>query len=199
MIETIVSPEWEQRYYSFDAHWADGEEMASMRNGSGDAYSIVFSTAGAFVRGLDHESEMSPGYTGHLWPGLVDTIPAEFAAQISEPAFSYEGVLNATFCLWRQPEDQAWETGSIEFPEFRAPRTDPDGSSIMTILCIAEPDGYLAFAADYYGIDIDRDAAQQIWRLHPLDDDLVAAVNVELTLADVRGDANEIGYPTARL
>jgi hypothetical protein len=33
--------------------------MASMRNGSGDAYSIVFSSHGAFIRGMEHESPMS--------------------------------------------------------------------------------------------------------------------------------------------
>jgi hypothetical protein len=198
MIEAIVSPEWEERYYSFDAHWADGEEMASMRNGSGDAYSIVFSSAGAFVRGLDHESDMSPAHTGFLWPGLVDAAPAVFAAQIREPAFSYAGVLDATFCLWRQRDDEAWKAGTIEFPTFSAPRTDPDGSSLMTILCTPGPASYLAFAADYYGVDIDPDAARQIWLLRPLDDGMVAAVNIDLTLADVRGDADEIGYPTAR-
>jgi hypothetical protein len=46
MLDAIMSPEWEWRYYSFDSRWGPGEEMASMRNGSGDAYSIVFSSAG---------------------------------------------------------------------------------------------------------------------------------------------------------
>jgi hypothetical protein len=97
MIEAIVSPDWESRYYSFDAAWSPGEEMASMRNGSGDAYSIVFGPAGVFVRGFDHESPMSPARNGDLWPGLVDAVPAVFGAQVNEPAFSYDGRLAATF------------------------------------------------------------------------------------------------------
>lgn len=32
MLDAILSPDWESRYYSFNAGWADGEEMASMRN-----------------------------------------------------------------------------------------------------------------------------------------------------------------------
>ena len=32
----IAEPEWEYRYFSFDAKWAKGERMASMRNGEGD-------------------------------------------------------------------------------------------------------------------------------------------------------------------
>ncbi|QFZ72233.1 hypothetical protein GFH48_02255 [Streptomyces fagopyri] len=45
-----------ERRYSMNAGWAEGEEMASTRNGSGDEYSIVFSAAGVYVRGFDHES-----------------------------------------------------------------------------------------------------------------------------------------------
>ena len=41
MLEAIVSPDdWDMRLYSFDAHWAPGERMASMRNGLGDEYFI---------------------------------------------------------------------------------------------------------------------------------------------------------------
>ena len=43
MLDVILSPEREYRYHSYDAHWASAEEMASMSNGSGDEYSIVFS------------------------------------------------------------------------------------------------------------------------------------------------------------
>ena len=44
MLEAIVSPEWEYRYFSFNRLWDEskGERMASMRNGSGDEYFIVF-------------------------------------------------------------------------------------------------------------------------------------------------------------
>jgi hypothetical protein len=42
MLDAIISPEWEYRYYSFDSKWAQGEMMASMRNGSGDEYFILF-------------------------------------------------------------------------------------------------------------------------------------------------------------
>jgi hypothetical protein len=64
VLEAILSPEEQSRYYSFSSSWWEDEEMASMDNGSGDAWSIVFSPAGAFVRGFDHESSMTrPGTT----------------------------------------------------------------------------------------------------------------------------------------
>jgi hypothetical protein len=41
----ILSPEWEYRHYSFNASWGPAQELASMRNGTGDDYAIVFSPA----------------------------------------------------------------------------------------------------------------------------------------------------------
>jgi hypothetical protein len=40
MLDAILYPEWEYRY-SFDAEWGPEEELALMRNGSGDDYAIV--------------------------------------------------------------------------------------------------------------------------------------------------------------
>ncbi len=38
-LDAILCPEWQYRYYSFNAQWDVGEMMASMRNGSGDSIS----------------------------------------------------------------------------------------------------------------------------------------------------------------
>lgn len=47
MLDAVLSPEWEYRYYSFNSKWDLGESMASMRNGSGDEYFILFNKHGA--------------------------------------------------------------------------------------------------------------------------------------------------------
>ena len=90
MLDAVLSPEWDSRYYSFDSAWSPTEEMASMRDGSGNEYSIVFSTSGAYARGFDHESPMSPYRASPLasWPGLVDTVPEVFRSCVQEPAFN---------------------------------------------------------------------------------------------------------------
>ncbi|ONH32502.1 hypothetical protein [Pseudofrankia asymbiotica] len=195
MLEAIVCPEWEFRYYSFDASWAPAKEMASMRDGSGDAYSIVFGPAGAFIRGFDHESPMSPVVVGGLWPGLVDTVPEVFQAHVDEPAFSFDGRLEATFVLWRQHHDDHWRTGTMELPPHAGHRESPDGAELLTILCDPGPNIYLAFAADYYEVALDTVAVSRLWTLHPLDGTTVTALNPDLTLADVRQDAEQTGYP----
>jgi hypothetical protein len=104
VLDAILSPEWEYRYHSFNGDWSREEEVASMRNGSGDEYSIVFSPAGAYVRGFAHESVMSPyaNEDHEPWPGVLDSVPEVFRAGVRKPAFCDEdGVPAVTVCLWR--------------------------------------------------------------------------------------------------
>ena len=58
MLDAIIMPEWDYRYYSFNSKWSAGQEMASMRNGQSDAWFCVFSDVGVFFKGFDHESHM---------------------------------------------------------------------------------------------------------------------------------------------
>jgi len=92
MVDAIMSPEWESRYYSFNSKWGEGEMMASMRDGSGDEYFILFNPHGAILKGFAHESPMSPYATasGKPWAGVLDSVPDEFQDFLSEPAFLIE-------------------------------------------------------------------------------------------------------------
>ncbi|MER5927774.1 hypothetical protein [Streptomyces mirabilis] len=38
VLDAIMSPDWESRFYSFDSRWSPTEEMASMRDGCGNDY-----------------------------------------------------------------------------------------------------------------------------------------------------------------
>ncbi|MDX2540155.1 hypothetical protein [Streptomyces scabiei] len=195
MLDAILSPDWESRYYSFNATWADGEEMASMRNGSGDEYSIVFSAAGAYVRGFDHESPMSPfGNDGEPWPGVVDQVPESFRPFVEEPALTdQDGVPVVTACLWRGPMDERWHHGTIDFPE---DAVDPDGATnLFGLLVDPSPEAFQRFAEDYYDVSIDLGAVSRVHDLRPLSQDLVSLLNPEVGLADLAQDISEIGYP----
>jgi hypothetical protein len=201
LLDAILSPDG-YGTYAFDSRWGDDEELASMNNGSGDEYSIVFTASGAFVRGFDHESPMSPyGNEDYAtWPGLVESVPQEFAAQPAEPAFCHDGgagpFLAATVCLWRLHEDAVWRTGDIDFP--RTDRTeDPDGSAWMfDLLAEGTPDAYCAYAADYFEVALDHGDVRQIFEHRPLTVDLVRRINADIDLATLTGTLETIGYPT---
>jgi hypothetical protein len=195
MLDAILSPDWESRYYSFNASWADGEEMASMRNGSGDEYSIVFSAIGTYVRGFGHESPMSPyGNDGKPWPGVIDKVPDLFKSFVEESAFTDEnGMPVVTACLWRGATDDRWHHGTIDFPEGAV---DSDGAAgLFELLVDRSPEAFQRFAEDYYEVSVDLAAVSQVYALRPLSNELVSSLNPEVCLADLAQDIAEIGYP----
>ncbi len=195
MLDAILSPDWESRYYSFNAAWADGEEMASMRNGSGDEYSIVFSAAGVYVRGFCHESPMSPyGNDGEPWPGVIDEVPELFRPFVEEAAFTDEDDVSVvTACLWRGAMDDRWHHGTIEFPE---DAVDPDGAtSLFELLVDRSPEAFQRFAEDYYEVSVDLGAVSHVLALRPLSQELVSLLNSEASLTALAQDISEIGYP----
>src|SRR5262245_49362203 len=125
MLDAILSPEWEYRYYSFNSKWAKGEQIGSMRDGCGDDFFALFNKHGCFLKGFVHTARMSPHWGRKrkgVWPGVLDSVPKEFEGGLNEPAFSME---DTTFCIWRQYGDDRWRRGEIKFPRGWK---DPDGS-----------------------------------------------------------------------
>ncbi len=192
MLDAILSPDWDGRYYSFNSKWARGQQMGSMRNGCGDDFFALFDAKGCFLKGFDHESPMSPhrGKTDAIWPGLFDTVPAEFAKCLTEPAIEIE---HTTFCIW-QLRGQAWQHGPVEFPK---DDPDPDGSQDLLAHLDGRPETYGDWAKDYYYKDVDLDAVNHAYQQKPLTRAVIARLNDEVKLADLKDDIQEIGYPRA--
>src|SRR5436309_2216272 len=65
MLDAVLMPDWQYRYYSFDSKWAPGEQMASMRGGSGNSYFILFNRHGAILKGYDHEAAAAQHVVEH--------------------------------------------------------------------------------------------------------------------------------------
>ena len=92
LLDSILEPEWEFRYYSFNSRWSRGRRMASMRNGQGDEWFIQFERRGAAMKGFDHESPMADP-DNCPWPGVLDSVPKAFASFRKEPAFSMQDTM----------------------------------------------------------------------------------------------------------
>jgi hypothetical protein len=195
MLEAVLSPEWADRYYSFDAHWSESESMASMRNGSGDEYSIVFSAAGAYIRGFAHESPMSPYAEDRPWPGVLDDVPEVFRACVKEPAFSDEdGMPVITACIWRELGDDGWKTGTTDFLEEAT--EDPDGAEyLFPLLVDRSAEAFQRWAEEYYEVPVNVQAVRHVLSSRPLTKGMVSALNPEVTLTDLAGEITKIGYP----
>jgi hypothetical protein len=186
MLDAILSPEWDYRYYSFNAHWFDGEQMGSMRNGSGDELFALFSDAGCYIKGLDHE-QRDPGVPPEAF---YCQLPEPFATQAMEVAFSPQYL---SFALWRGAADTAWHRASVE-----ACPPDRDGSEwMLDLLLDPRPDAYVAFAADYYEVDLPPAPVEALYAHEPLTEALATALNPDADWATLQEDAQETGYPLA--
>ena len=189
MLDAIMSPDWEYRYYSFDSKWGLNEMMASMRNGQGDDFFILFNNNGAIIKGFDHEAPMTPyaHKPKRVWPGVLDDVPDVFRDFLDEPAFTIE---DTTFCFWRRMEDPCWSIGNIAYPK----GSDPDGSDQLLVMLDGKPETYREFAEEYYERDIPLFAIENIYMHQPLTDEIIASLNPDVSFADLKADIENIGY-----
>ncbi|MFB8172315.1 hypothetical protein ACFC60_30650 [Kitasatospora purpeofusca] len=186
MLEAILSPDWGGRYYSFDSAWGDGQQMASMRDGQGDDWFMVFSDAGVYARGFDHTAPNAA-------PRLLPEVPGPFRAQTVEPAFGEEdGTPLATVCFWH---------GAGGEDGWQAPSAAPTGGvGLFALPAAADPArAYLEWAEEYYEPEHAPDpaAVAHVLALRPLTAAVVAAIDPDVDLDDLAEDIAEIGYPTA--
>jgi hypothetical protein len=166
--------------------------MASARNGQGDEYFLVFGPAGAFMKGFDHESPMSPWQqkSRAVWPGVLDAVPAVFASQLTEPAFSMQ---DTTFCIWRTNEDISWQRGEVDFP----PGEDPDGSENLLWMLDGRPETDRRFCEDYYERQVDLRLIASIYEHSRLTEGLVKLLNPEASWVDTAAECEKLGYPVS--
>lgn len=184
LLDAIMSPEWEYRYYSFDAQWSPSETMGSMRNGSGDEFFALFNEAGCFLKGFSHEHWSDELHSAHFYK----EVPDAFAAGVSEPAFSPEYV---TFCLWATYDDTAWQNAAVKFLS----GDDSDGSAFLLSDLDGRIETYQRFASQYYEERIPLGAIKSIYAHCDLTDELVKSLNSKLTVSDMKKDLSTIGYP----
>jgi hypothetical protein len=200
MLSLLLSPDAKYgRAYSYDSEWRPNEELASRDNGAGDNYSIVFSPAGSYLRGFDHVSEMSPysdACDGEPWPGVLDSVPEVFRHYIHDPEFLSEDFPTVTACLWRETADSAWRTGTITFPVTDPTFGSPDGADFLFDALVRSAEDYQDWASAYYDRPVDLEAVRAIFDVRPLTSSLAAAVNPDVSLADLAKDIAKIGYPS---
>lgn len=189
-LDLIMSPEWESRYYSFNSKWDEHEQMGSMRNGMGDEFFVWFNKAGCFIKGIDHESEMSSWSTEDQspWPNIYKGVPNQLSAALKEPAFSIE---NVSFAFWRLHGAPSWSRGDFDLPKSE----DPDGSEYLLEILDRKPGTYQDFAEQYYEEDIPLAPIRDIYTHAPITTKTLEYLNPDITIEDIAEELAEIGYP----
>ena len=180
MLDAILSPEWELRYFSFDAHWGEGEMLGSMRDGEGSAMRCLFTNTGAVLSGFDVKQMK------HAQVLKAKHLPQTLAVFAAEPAFDNQ---HTSFCFFAEKGTPDWSTALHSIGS--------DGHNEMLTLAGMDANAYVAWALEYYEAVVPVDAAARIFAAEPLTAEIVHAINAEVVLRDVRNEAKEIGYEVA--
>lgn len=187
LLDAIFCPKKAHRYYSFDPAFGPGEQLASMKNGQGDDWHILFSRAGAVIKGVDRQAAMY-GSKAFARETLAQSPPA-FAAFLASSGF---GGYGGAYAFWRKTADPAWTKLALAPADLKS--TD-DGAGWMLGLLVEGPDAFRDYAADYYLASTPLPAIEHIYAGAPLTEDIIRALNPKTTLAQAQACAAEIGYP----
>lgn len=187
MLDAIICPDWEYRYYSYNSKWGQDEEMASMRNGCGDDWFLLFDPHGAALKGFAHECPLAGDAS--FSARIQQTVPPVFASFLHEPAFSMDV---ASFCVWRRLSDSTW---TVVTPASGRVSPEEDGSAELLGILDGNPETYQSWGVDYYEREIPLTAVSAVYEHQILTNQLLATLNPELALANIAKDAIEIGYP----
>ncbi|MFJ6935569.1 hypothetical protein [Streptomyces sp. NPDC101132] len=179
--------------HSFVRGWREGVDLATMENGSGDQYAVVFDPAGVFLYGFDHECDATPWREeprSH-WPGLLDGLPTPLAHYPSAPEFRFDGFFDATVCAWRETGSARWACGPVEFGG-----GESDGADwLFDLLADGSPEAYARFAEDYYERPVDLEAVRSVLRGAPLTRETVAALSPAADFESVAVTARALDHP----
>lgn len=189
-LDLILCPEWEYRYYSFNTKWAEGQMMASMRNGSGDEWWIVFDEAGwTALKGLAHESPAWAGGGDAPSQALQKSCPDEIRDFAHEPAFRWD---STGFCYFRLPGADEW-TRANDLTPFS--HLDAGEDELFGHLSGSAED-YHEYAADYFETEVPLDSIRHVFEGKPITPELVAKINPEVDYEEIEEELyEETGYP----
>jgi hypothetical protein len=193
-LDLILSPDWQGRFYSFNARWSEKEQMASMRNGCGDEWWFVFHESGwAALKGLGHESPAWSRHGQKLSAALKQAFPGALKDFASEPAFRWD---ETSFAWFHEPSAVGWTRAN----DLTGYATDAAGDDQLLAHVVGEPSDYAAFATDYFETDIAERIVAEIFALRPITPAIVKSLNPSTTLPEISAELfGEIQYPSAGL
>jgi hypothetical protein len=187
MLDAIICPEFQYRYFSYDASWGDDEQVAVMRNGDGDHWFLHLSDKGAALKG--YVQELPRGEARAMAIEVQRRVPEQFGAFLHEPAFAMDAV---SYFYWRRSGDPAWSR--VAHPDADLALTS-DGSEDYLSILLAPASCYYDYATDYFECEPPLASIEHIYALAPLTAAIVKSLNPQMTLAQARAAAAAIGYP----
>lgn len=186
VLDAILSPEWEYRYFSYDPHWGNGQHMASIRNGGGDDVFIWFGPAGVYIKGFAHE--LYDWDSKDEVDALYASVPAAFHEAVNEPAFT---PLHLTYCFWREAGEASWDSIVSDYDK-------KAGATHLLDIVNQDPRSFQSYAASYHEIDLALGDIESVFNEMPLRAAKVKAINPNADNNAVLEEVGKMGYPVRR-
>lgn len=187
LLDAIICPEVQYRYFTYDPAFAAGQHVAAMRNGEGDHWYLHLSGAGAIIKG--HVHDLPRGQARAMALHAQAQVPADFAALLHESAFMMDSV---SFCYWRRSQDTLWR--QLPHPDARL-QHHYDGSADYLSILLASSTCYFSYASDYFECEPPLASIDHVYAHGPLTAALVRSLNPQMSLGDALDAAARIGYP----
>ena len=183
VLDAILSPEWQYRYYSYNSKWDVNEECLQMRDGSGDEMHILFKENNCVINGFSHEYDQ--GEKANLTKGL----PKLFNEFIFEEPIKSIGT---TFCVCTE-NSNSWAVGTLQ--------DEQDNSEEMLQILDANPQTYIDWATEYHEDSFAEDGisfatVRRIYDGEELTKEMVLSVVDDFEdWGQLKDDLLEINYP----
>jgi len=181
-LDAIYCQQWDMRYFSHNSHWGENEQMASMRDGTGNDYFILFAPFGTAIKGCSTENGCFEN--NEIANQARSKMPLTFAKFLNEPAFSIQ---NASFIAWF---DEKWHKIENMPPQ----KTQPD-SDFLTQWLRKDETFFKGWMDSYYEIDIKLEFIEHIFQFKPINKQFIEQLGVDLDKKLLKEDLDEIGYP----
>lgn len=174
LLDAMVCEDWESRYYSFNQDWDTSrhERLASMRNGSGDEWFLVFSPKEAFLKCFWHEYQKEDEQK--IFEGLPDALVHLVAEEAFSPGY-------VTFGGWS--DGQTWVLRGNAKPL-------KDELAILS----GDAKSYQTYVSEVLDVELDLEVIEHVLSGKPVNKRFIERSGVERSFEELQDDLNEIGY-----
>lgn len=138
-------------------------------NGSGDEVSIYIKDDKAFIKGFDHESDLSPYQfddSSHILEKIYLNSPKEFKNLLDD-----ENIYNTTFAMWNLSTGDEWNFNKLS-------NEDDGGREFLLGYIFDSAEHYLEWAKDYHDVSFDLKIINDIYNETDITKEMLKNLNI---------------------
>ncbi len=172
LLDAIIEPEWEYRYYSYNSNWSNTEEMASLRDSCGGEWFFLFND-----RNISFKCTSPVDGLVDNFDEIKESVPKKFTTFLNEVAFS----MDQGSCIWFI-ENNTWVKLGNEISDLPNP----------TIIQEMTASDYCQFVEEIFEQEIDKEIVQSIFDGN-FTIDMAKKINPSIDLGALQVDISDIG------